>query len=102
MQITLIGCPFKTSYGAATESLKMALEKKTGSKVQWVASNCGCGDNVEIARQFQMPGCKYFDAITITDHPSPNPLKLWLKLKARKFFYYFRGNTGNCRPAPRW
>jgi glycosyltransferase involved in cell wall biosynthesis len=90
MQITLIACPFKTSYGAATESLKTALERQTGNKVQWVASNCGCGDDVEIARQFQMPGCKYFDAITITDHPSRNPLQLWLKLKARKFFYYFR------------
>lgn len=90
MQITLIACPFKTSYGAATEALKTALEKKTAGKVQWVASNCGCGDEVEIARQFQVPGCKYFNAITITDHPSRNPLKLWLKLKARKFFYYFR------------
>ncbi len=37
-----------------------------------------------------MPGCKYFDMITITDHPSHNRWKLWLKLKARKFFYYFR------------
>jgi glycosyltransferase involved in cell wall biosynthesis len=90
MQITLIACPFKTSYGAATESLKKALERKTGDEVHWVASNCGCGDDVEIARQFQMPGCKYFDAITITDHPSRNPVKMWLKLEARKFFYYFR------------
>ncbi len=103
MQITLIACPFKTSYGAATESLKTALERQTGGKVQWVASNCGCGDEVEVARQFQMPGfcrdgaatcgpatLKYFDGITITDHPTPNPAKLWLKLKARKFFYYFR------------
>ena len=30
MQVTLIACPFKTSYGAASESLKKALEKKTG------------------------------------------------------------------------
>ena len=74
----------------ATESLKKALENKTGSPVEWVASNCGCGDDVEIKRQFQMPGCKYFDGITITDHPTPNPWKLRLKLAARKFFYYFR------------
>jgi len=90
MQLSLIACPFKTSYGAASESLIKALEKKTASKVQWVASNCGCGDDVEVARQFQMPGCKYFDMITITDHPSRNKWKLWLKLKARKFFYYLR------------
>ncbi len=46
MQLSLIACPFKTSYGAASESLIKALEKKTASKVQWVASNCGCGDDV--------------------------------------------------------
>ncbi len=52
----------------------------------------------EVNRQFQMPGCKYFEMITITDHPTPNPWKLWLKLKARKITYYFRaGNTANCR-----
>jgi len=90
MQVTLIACPFKTSYGPATESLKKALEKKTGKAVEWVASNCGCGDNVEINRQFQMQGCKYFDMITISDYQTPNRWKLWLKLKARKFFYYFR------------
>ncbi len=90
MQVTLIACPFKTSYGAASESLKKALEKKTGKAVQWLASNCGCGDDVEINRQFQMPGCTYFDMITITDHPTPNRWKLRLKLEARKFFYYFR------------
>ncbi len=28
MQITLIGCPFKTSYGAASEALKKALQAK--------------------------------------------------------------------------
>jgi len=90
MQVTFIACPFKTSYGPATESLKKAIERKTATKVEWVASNCGCGDDVEINRQFQMPGCKYFEMITITDHPSRNRLKLWLKLRAREFFYYFR------------
>jgi hypothetical protein len=90
MRVTLIACPFKTSYGAATESLKKALEKKTGRTVEWVASNCGCGDDAETGRQFQMQGCKYFEMITISDYRSPNRAKLWLKLKARKFFYYFR------------
>ncbi len=90
MQVTLIGCPFRTSYGAASESLKKAIEKKVGTSVDWVASNCGCGDVVEIDRQFQMQGCKYFEMITITDHPTPKRWKLWLKLKARKILYYFR------------
>lgn len=90
MQVTIIACPFKTSYGAASEALKQALEKKLKTNVEWVASNCGCGDDVEVSRQFQMPGCKYFDMITITDHPTPNPWKLRIKLLARKLFYYFR------------
>ncbi len=90
MRVTFIACPFKTSYGPATESLKKAIERKTATKVEWVASNCGCGDDVEINRQFQMPGCKYFEMITITDHRCPNRLKFWVKLRAREFFYYFR------------
>ena len=90
MKVTLIGCPFKTSYGAATESLKKALEKKTGSPVEWVASNCGCGDDVEISRQFQMQGCKYFDMINIPDYHTPKRWKLWLRLKARYLGYFFR------------
>ena len=90
MQVTLIACPFKTSYGPASESLKKALEKKTGKAVEWVASNCGCGDDVEINRQFQMQGCKYFDMISISDYPTPKRWKLWLKLKLRKIVYYFR------------
>src|SRR5271166_3520641 len=90
MQVTLIACPFKTSYGPASESLKKALEKKTGRPVEWVASNCGCGDDVEINRQFQMQGCKYFDMITISDYQTPQRWKLWLKLKARRILYYFR------------
>ena len=79
MQATIIGCPFKTAYGAASESLKKALEKKTGAPVEWVASNCGCGDDVEIARDFQMQGCKYFDMINVPDYDTPKRWKLWKK-----------------------
>jgi glycosyltransferase involved in cell wall biosynthesis len=96
MRVTFIGCPFKTSYGPATESLKKAMEKRMGDgEVEWVASNCGCGDDVEIARQFQMQGCKYFDMINIPDTPPrlralrQAPL-FWLQLKARELVYYFR------------
>lgn len=90
MQVTLIGCPFKTSYGPATESLKKALEKRTGRAVEWVASNCGCGDDAELNRDFQMAGCKYFEMLTIPGSESRARWKNWLKLRARKFFYYFR------------
>ena len=90
MRVTLIGCPFTTSYGSASESLKKALENRKGITVEWVASNCGCGDEFEVSRQFQAPGCKYFDMINIPDYPSPKRWKRWLKLTARKIVYYFR------------
>jgi glycosyltransferase involved in cell wall biosynthesis len=90
MQVTFIACPFTTSYGAASESLKKALEKKLGRSVDWVASNCGCDDEAELGRQFQMQGCKYFDMITISDYQSSKRWKFWLRIKARKLLYYFR------------
>jgi glycosyltransferase involved in cell wall biosynthesis len=90
MRVTIIGCPFKTSYGAAFESLKKAMERKSGSTVEWVASNCGCFDDAEVNRQFQMPGQKYFDMVNIGDYDSAKKWKLWLRLKARSVGYYFR------------
>ncbi len=40
MKVSLIGCPFQTAYGAATESLKKALEQEDRQAlVEWVASN---------------------------------------------------------------
>ena len=92
MRITLIGCPFKTSYGAASESLLKALEKRTGSAVEWVASNCGCGDAAELNRQFQMPRekYKYFDMVAFTDNPPRQPWKRPLKFVAGKIIYYLR------------
>ncbi len=61
MKIRLIGCPFRTSYGGYIFSLRLALERAAGSPVQWVASNCGCGDAVESARLFQTQDCDYFE-----------------------------------------
>lgn len=89
MRITLIGCPFQTSYGEAFESLLRALERRTGTTVEWVASNCGCGDNAERARRFQMPREKYryFDMFAFSDIPSPQRWKRLAKLVARRVVY---------------
>ena len=89
MRVTLIGCPFQTSYGEANESLLKALEKKTGSSVEWVASNCGCGDKAERTRQFQMPREKYryFDMFAFSDKPSPQRWKRLAKFVASKITY---------------
>jgi len=56
MRMTIICCPFKTSFGSYASSLKTAIESKTGETVQWVGSNCGCGDPIEKSRQFLMQG----------------------------------------------
>ena len=61
MQMSTICCPFKTSFGFYASSLKAEIEKKTGTTMQWVASNCGCGDPIETGRQFQAKQCDYFD-----------------------------------------
>ncbi len=64
MNITLIGCPFRTSYGGYISALRSALERAAGSPVQWVASNCGCDDPIELSRRFQAPDCDYFEMRT--------------------------------------
>jgi hypothetical protein len=61
MKISMIGCPFQTSFGCYISSLRDAIGRKAASPVQWVASNCGCGDPIESGRQFQVLNCDYFD-----------------------------------------
>ena len=95
MKITLIGCPFRTSYGGYISSLRSALERAAGSPVQWVATNCGCGDPIELARQFQAQDCDYFEMRTriagwsIVGY-STNPFKRGLKPGIRYASNYFR------------
>jgi glycosyltransferase involved in cell wall biosynthesis len=90
MRITYIGCPFKTSYGSYVESLKTAVERRAGATIQWVASNCGCGDPIERDRLFQAKSCDYFEMGHIGDYRSSSDLKYWLRMRARNLTYYFR------------
>jgi len=90
MQMTIICCPFKTSYGSYASSLMAAIERKTGSKVSWVASNCGCGDPVEMSRNFQAQKCDYFEMPIIGDYRSKSAWKQRLRGKARNATLYFR------------
>jgi glycosyltransferase involved in cell wall biosynthesis len=66
----MIGCPFQTSFGCYISSLRDAIERKAASPVQWVASNCGCGDPVERGRQFQVLNCDYFEMPMPADYRS--------------------------------
>ncbi len=93
MRMTIICCPFKTSFGSYASSLKAAVENKTGDTVQWVGSNCGCGDPIEKSRQFLMPRsqCDYFEMPVFTDTLSPKVWKRPLKTMARSVLLPIRG-----------
>jgi len=92
MRITLICCPFKTSFGSYGSSLKAAFEKKTGNTVQWVASNCGCGTPMAVSRQFLMPKQQYdyFEMPIPGDFVSNKAWKRRLRAAARTVLLYFR------------
>jgi glycosyltransferase involved in cell wall biosynthesis len=90
MQISMICCPFKTSYGNYASGLIGAIEKKTGSKVQWVASNCGCGDALETRREFQTDQCDYFDMPVLGEYRSASAWKRPLREIARNSIFYIR------------
>jgi glycosyltransferase involved in cell wall biosynthesis len=85
MKVSIIGCPFQTTYGAYISSLRSALERRIGAPVQWVGSNCGCGDPL---RRFQVRDCDYFEmrdsiaGYSITGY-SPNPVKRALRVGVR-------------------
>jgi glycosyltransferase involved in cell wall biosynthesis len=97
MKISLIGCPFKTTYGGYISSLRSGLERIAGSHVQWVASNCGCDDPIELSRQFQVTDCDYFEmnsriaGLNIVGY-SPSPVKRVLKYGFRYASNYARAS----------
>ena len=75
MQVSLICCPFSTSYGEYGSSLKSAIERKAGSRVQWVGSNCGCGDAAAVNRRFITTQCEYFEMPLAASGRSPTAWK---------------------------
>jgi glycosyltransferase involved in cell wall biosynthesis len=88
MKISIIGCPFQTTYGAYISSLRSALERNIGAPVQWVGSNCGCGDPNPGSRQFQAGDCHYFEmrhelaGYSLTAY-SPDRVKQFLRSSVR-------------------
>lgn len=90
MRITLICCPFQTSYGWYADSLKKAIERKAGRSVQWIASNCGCGDPIEVGRQFQTRECAYFELPHVAEYQSKTAWKRWLRVRVRHISYLLR------------
>ncbi len=83
MKVSLICCPFKTSFGSYANALKSAIERKTGQQVQWVGTNCGCGDPVEVNRDFEAKQCDYFEFPILVDFRSNSAWKRKLRGAAR-------------------
>jgi glycosyltransferase involved in cell wall biosynthesis len=93
MRMTIICCPFKTSFGVYGSSLKAAIERKSGDKMQWVASNCGCGDPIEKSRQFQIQKneCDFFTMPVCSDVQSKAAWKNVIRPIFRTVFLSARG-----------
>jgi glycosyltransferase involved in cell wall biosynthesis len=85
MKVSLICCPFKTSFGSYASALKSAIESKTGDKVQWVGTNCGCQDPVEVNRDFEAKECDYFELPLLVEFRSNTAWKRKARGAARSF-----------------
>jgi len=95
MKIAIVGCPFQTTYGHYISSLRTGLQNVTGSSVQWIATNCGCGAPEELARQFQVNDCDYFEMRTRIGNLgfigyTPGMLKQGIKLPIRYVSNHWR------------
>ena len=91
MRIGMICCPFKTSFGAYGSALQSALEARGGNiAVQWVASNCGCGDPIEAGRQFQSNRCDFFELPMPTGYRSKHAWRRCVRDVARSAMVYLR------------
>ena len=93
MKIAMIGCPFKTSYGYYAESLKSAIEQRTGTPIEWVASNCGCGDPAATNRLFEIQCPRYFELPHLHNYgpmPGQSALGHWLRVRASHTSYSVR------------
>jgi len=87
MNVKIISCWFATSYGAYSDGLRRGLERHLGHEVAVIASNCGCGDPVEVRREFQNERCIYFEQPHVTYFKSTNQFKYLLRNTTRRFTY---------------
>jgi glycosyltransferase involved in cell wall biosynthesis len=90
MRVAIIGCPFAAPCGFYVDSLRSALERNAQTRVQLVASNCGCGNPSETDRRRIRDDSAYFDMVQVGEFRSSNPLKRVLRRSVRDSLYYFR------------
>jgi glycosyltransferase involved in cell wall biosynthesis len=61
VNVKIVSCWFATSYGTYTDGLRRGLERKLGREVGIIASNCGCGDPMEVSRTFVDKRCSFIE-----------------------------------------
>jgi len=61
LNVKIVSCWFATSYGTYTDGLRRGLERKLGRDVGIIASNCGCGDPMEMSRTFVDQRCSFIE-----------------------------------------
>ncbi len=81
MDIKILSCWFATSFGDYSRALREALER-AGHAVGIIATNCGCGDPMEVNRLFQDRRCEFFEFPHVGYYRSPSPAKYWLRTRA--------------------
>ena len=82
MKVQILACWFATSYGAYTNFLRAALEKKIG-EVGLLASNCGCGDPAELNREFVNDRCEFVELGQLMYFKDANPVKAAVRTAVR-------------------
>jgi|GEM_PF-1644083 len=90
LRISIICCPFRTSFGFYAKCLKEAIERKASGPMQWVASNCGCGDPIETNRRFLTRECDYFDMPMPSEFRAKQAWKRRLRGAARSVILHLR------------
>lgn len=87
MKVKLLSCWFTTSYGTYTDGLRRALERALGNDVGIIASNCGCGDPMEVNRKFVNDRCAFVEFPNVPYYRKSNAAKEWLMVQARQLVY---------------
>jgi len=100
MNVKILSCWFTTSYGTYTNGLRRALERRLGHEVGMIASNCGCGDPMEVGRKFMDLRCEFVELVNVPYYKKSNAVKEWLMVQARQVVYRERARrylklTGN-------
>lgn len=89
MKVKILSCWFTTSYGTYTNGLRLGLER-LGNEVGIIASNCGCGDPMEVNRKFVDDRCQFIEFPNVPYYKMSGPAKQLVLDGARQVVYQER------------